>query len=252
MLETIDKSLIPNLEQIDGKMLKTIGDLSSYDKSIPYVLSYDAIGYRKDKIAAPTSWEIFGDSKLRGRLTMLDDAREVIGAALLQLGYNPNTTNAAEIQEAVVKILEWKKNLAKFDSVQPRHGIGDAEFFAVQMYSKDLIQVMRDEPRVGLAQPLEGTTFSSDHLAIPRGAPHPQLAHAFINFLLRPENAVINMRYTGYTCPNVGAYALLEDKIKNNEAYFPSESFMKKSFMLIDIGESIKLYHKAWDEIKKG
>ena len=251
MLDPIDAALIPNIEFIDREMLEILGDDLPIRSSVPYVLSYVAIGYRKDKLAqAPTSWNIFADSSYKGRMTMLDDNREVLGAALLYLNDDPNTVDNVKIEKATEQVIAWKKNLAKFDSLQPRQGIADAEFFVVQMYSKDLIQVMKEEPRVGLAQPQEGSTYSSDHLAIPKGAPHRELAHAFINFLHRPENAVINMRYTGYTCPNRAAYELLEDEIKNNTAYFPPQEFLKKSFLIKDLGTSLKLYHAAWNEIK--
>jgi spermidine/putrescine transport system substrate-binding protein len=183
-------------------------------------------------------------------MTMLNDMRETIGAGLKYLGYSINTTNEAELAEAKEVVVLWKKNIAKYENEQYKTGVASGEFLLVQGYSGDILQVQQENPDVRFAVPREGTSISVDDLVIPEGAREVGLAHSFINFLHDPEVAAENTAFLKYLCPNKDAYGLLSDDLRKNPAIFMDAEVRAKSEIIADLGESLALYIRIWDEIK--
>lgn len=250
MLQEIDKEQIPNLSYIDNHLLDLI-KVKVENNSIPYMLSFSGIGYRQDYIEHMVdSWDAFGQTKWRGRMTMLNDFRETIGAGLKYLGYSINSTNTAEIEAGADQVLIWKKNLAKFESEQYKNGIATAEFLVVHGYCGDILQVMQEDPGVNFIYPKEGGIISCDYLAIPAKAPEPVLAHQFINFLYEPEMTALNMSWTLFLCPNESAYQYLEPALRDNSVLFPSEEALRKMELILDVGDDVVKYYHAWDKVK--
>lgn len=251
MLEPIDVALLPNLKNIDSKYIpgKTNDDTSIY--GVPFAISYTGVGYRKDKIEVEEqTWNIFARSDLKGRMTMLNDMREALGAALKFLGFSANTINKEEIDKAADQLIIWKKNLAKFESEQNKHGLASAEYVAVQGYNGDILQVIRENPNISFFLPKEGTIISVDYAVIPSYAPNPKLAHAFINFLLDASVAEENMKFTQFSTPNKSAMELLPKALQENEALFPSQAILDKSDIIRYLGKDGELYNRAWDRVK--
>src|SRR5262245_11347413 len=121
---------------------------------IPYLVSYTGLAYRKDRIQDfLPSWTIFGDARYKGRMTMLNDVRETVGASLITLGYSANSTDPTEIHQAADQLIRWKPNLAKFESEQYKNGIASAEYLIVHGYGGDILQVMQENPMVAFAYP---------------------------------------------------------------------------------------------------
>jgi spermidine/putrescine transport system substrate-binding protein len=250
MLKKIDKSKIANLNNLDPRYLKKI-ESDLLDFGIPYMMSSTGLLYRKDKIVNfDPSWGVFGNSDYKGRMTMLSDIREVFASALSYLGYSVNTTNEEEIKEATSQILAWKKNLAKFESEQYKNGVASGEFIISQGYNGDSLQVMRENPSVAFAYPKEGISMSMDFAAIPVDASNPDLAYAFVNYLLKPEIAAENIEYTYFLSPNVPAYALLPAALANDPVLFPPDEILEKAEFIHDLGAKGSLYNRAWDKIK--
>ncbi len=250
MLHPLDLTLLPNKKNVDPAYLKLIGS-SSLDYGVPFLVSITGIGYRKDKIdPPPSSWSIFGRHDLKGRMTMLNDPREVLGAALKYLGYSPNTKQAEEIRQATQLLIEWKKNLAKFESEQYKNGLASVEFLVVQGYSGDVLQVIQENSSVSFIYPEEGTMISVDSLVITKNSNQTALAHAFINYLLKAEVAAENIAYTFYLNPNTAAYEHLSPSLRANPILFPSQDILNKSEVIKDVGEAFPLYSKAWDAVK--
>ena len=250
MVQDIDSSKLSNLKYVDQNFLKFL-DQTSSSYGVPYMITYTGIGYRKDKVKdVQATWGEFGRQDLRGRMTMLNDIREVIGAALKFLGYSVNTTNPKELEEAKNLAISWKKNLAKFESEQYKNGIASAEYLLVQGWSGDCLQVKQENDEVEFMLPKEGLIISCDFMVIPKHAKNVDLAHTFMNFLLEPKIAAQNMEYTFYLCPNTAAYLELPVSLRKNPALFPPADILDKSELIKNLGASLALYNKAWDEIK--
>lgn len=250
MIEKLDYSFMPNTRNLDSLYLKGLSK-TELAYGVPYMVSFTGIGYRKDKLQKPiTSWEVFGDSTFKGRMTMLNDMRETLGACLSFLGYSVNTENTNEIEQAADVLIKWKRNLAKFENEQYKSGLATAEFIISQGYNGDIAQVASENSAIAFSYPEEGTCFSIDLIAIPRHAPNSSLAHTFINYLLHPEIAAENITFTQFLSPNREAYPLLDEDLRNSPILFPPEKVLEKAELLQSIGNSIYDYIRAWDRAK--
>jgi spermidine/putrescine transport system substrate-binding protein len=250
LLRRLDRSLLPNLAHVDPDYLAMAID-GAMDHSAPYMITNTGIAYLEGRVAdVVPSWRMFGRTDLRGRMTMFNDMRETIGAALKTLGYSINTASAAELAEAEVLLLEWKRNIAKFDNEQYKIGLASGEFLLVHAWSGDIFQVRRENPDVRFFVPEEGTIISCDDLVIPADAREPALAHAFIDFLHIPEVAAENTAFIYYLCPNRDSYPLLPAEIRDNPGIFLDPAIRAKSEMIADIGQANALYIGVWDRLK--
>ena len=250
MLAKLDPAKLTNLKNLDPAFRKLLVDKDNA-YSVPYAFGFTSIGYRKDKIDAPdASWDLFVNSAYTGRTTLLNDIREVIGAALIKLGYPLNSTNEKEINEAADLVIQWKKNIAKFDSEQYKTGIDSGEFILVQGYSSDILMVSADNENIGILFPREGMSATCDEMVIPTSCDNPELAYAFINFMLRPEVAAANMEWNLAQIPNLPAYDLVDKEVRNNPGIFLSPETFATCQIIEDVGDAITLYSKAWDRIK--
>jgi spermidine/putrescine transport system substrate-binding protein len=252
MIRELDHGKIPNLKNIDPVYLSETAFDKTMRVSVPYMCSPTGIGYVEGKVTDPKpSWTLLETPELKGRITLLNDSRETIGAALKALGYSLNTLNDAEIASARDLVIRWKQNIAKFESDQYNAGIASGEFLICHGYSGDLFQAQELNDKVVIVIPEEGTSIACDDLVIPTAAPSPDLAHAFINFLCEAEVAAANTEYIYYLAPNSAAYELLSDKIKNESAIFIDPVVRGKSEMIDDLGpEGNAKYNVAWDLIK--
>jgi spermidine/putrescine transport system substrate-binding protein len=252
MLQPLDHRLMPNLVHIDPDYLKVAID-KTMDHSVPYMIVNTGLAYLKSKVRDfVPSWSMFDRQDLKGRMTMLNDMRETIGAGLKFLGYSLNSTNESELQKAKDIVLRWKKNIAKYENEQYKTGVASGEFLLVQSYSGDILQVQKENPDVAFAIPVEGTAISVDDLVIPRAAKEVRLAYAFINFLHDPQVAAENVAFLNYLTPNQDCYPLLAPQLRNNPALFLPPEVRAKSEILADLGPATALYMKIWDEIKSG
>jgi len=250
LLQDLDHSLLPNLANIDPDYLRIAMD-PQMKHSVPYMLTNTGLGYLASRVPdfEPT-WAVFDRADLKGRMTMLNDMRETLGAALKFLGYSLNSTNESELAAARDVVIRWKKNLAKFENEQYKTGLASGEFTLVHGYNGDILQVMEANEDIAFAVPKEGTSISCDDLVIPAKAQQVELAHAFINFLHEPEVAAENTEFIGYLCPNAAAYPLMSDEIREDPSIFLDPEIKAKSEVIGDIGDALALYTRMWDQVK--
>ena len=263
-LEEIDHSRLTTLGNIDADYMASALD-PSMKYGIPYMVTYTGVAYRDDLLDGDKtpahSWSVFADRPdLKGRMTLLRDMRETLGAALLFHGHSLNTTNEAELAEALDTVIEWKKNIAKFESEQFKTGVAGGEFLLVHGYSGDIGQVQLDPDgnvapdrnHVQFFLPEEGFSLSCDEMVIPVDAPDKDLAYKFIEFVHLPDVAAQNMQYTVYWCPNVPAKEILAEEAPDmvaNETIFPTPETLARGEVIDDLGDALALYNKMWDEV---
>ncbi len=250
MLLPLDHSKIPNIKNIDSAFVNIVSD-PSMKHCVPWALSITGLAYLSNRVEnVEPSWAVLERSDLKGRITMLDDMRETIGAALKYLGYSLNTTDEAQLEEAKNVVINWKKNIATFENEQYKNGIASEEFFLVHGYSGDILQVVEENENITFFAPKEGASVAMDEMVIPKDAPHPELAHKFINFMLQGDVAAKNIEFTAYLFPNTAAYPLLDEDMRNDPILFPPADAVANLESIVDLGEENAKYTKVWDEIK--
>ena len=261
MIDKLDHSKIPNVKKnFDPSFAGQVLD-PSFAHSVPYAVTYTGFAYRKDKIpegADVESWSILMNPALKGRVSLLDDIREVVGAGLMSLGYSVNSENPKEIEAAVAQVLKWRANVRKFDAESYKTEVPAGATWLGQGYSTDVIQVIvgdeesgvpaRDD--VGFALPKEGFSIAFDEMVVAKSAPRKDLAYAFINYIYDGEVAKVNMEYICGPNPVKPGIDLLDEEYRAM-ILVPQEK-LKNGHLLrgFDDPKVIELYNKAWDRIK--
>ncbi len=250
MLRKLDHGRLPNLKNIDPGYLKVAID-PAMEYSVPYMLTTTVIAYLKSRVPDfEPSWAMFSRPEYGGRMTMLSDMRETIGAALKFLGYGINSTDRGELEKARDVVIGWKKNLAKFENEQYKTGLASQEFFIVHGYSGDVMAVQEENDDIAYAVPVEGTSIACDDFVILKSARQVELAHRFINFLHEPDVAAENTVAVNYLCPNQACYKLLPQEILDDPTVFLPEEIKARCEVINDVGPAQALYTAMWDQIK--
>ena len=253
MIRELDHAKLPSVRKnFDTSYATCILD-PSFKYSVPYAVTYTGLAYRKDKIgSAPIdSWNVYGTAAMKGRMSLLADMRETIGAALRTLGYSLNSTKQEEIDKAVALVSQWKKNIAKFDNEQYKTAVASGEWFVGHGYSSDIIQIMLEDENIGFSLPKEGFVIAFDEMVIASDAKQVDLAHKFIDFCYDPDIAAQNMTDVCAPMPVAQAFPKLEEKLRKLVVLEPAT--LKRGEVLTDFSdqpEVHKMYVKAWDKVR--
>jgi spermidine/putrescine transport system substrate-binding protein len=263
-LSKLDKSKLSNI----GNAGKAFMD-KDYDKgnqySVPYAFTTTLIGYNETKLKElginPADWAVIFDpkvlSKIKGKVTVMDDSEELFGAAMKYLGYSVNDKDEKHIKEAQQVIMTAKPFWAAFNSSSYIKELTLGNIWVAHGYSSDMFQARADALEakrnftVNFALPKQGAVLALDNMVIPTDAKHKALAHQFINFMLRPENAAALTNELGTGNPNAAALPFVNDEIKALTAIFPPADVQAKLETLsAKDAKTRRIYSKAWTEIK--
>ena len=264
MIDEIDHAKCPNVKKnFDVGFTSQILD-PTFKYNVPYAVTYTGFMYAKGKVPAGVdvaSWKVLANPAFKGRLTLLDDIREVIGGGLMSLGYSINSTDPKEIDAAVAEVLKWKANSRKFDAESYKTEVASGATWIGHGYSTDATQIIvgdEDEgmaPRddIGFALPKEGFTIAFDEMVIAKDARRKDLAYAFINYIYEGDVAKVNMEYICGPNPVKPGIDRLEPDYRRlivlDEAQIARGQVLR-GFQ--DKPEVQGLYNKAWDRIKAG
>ena len=254
MLATLDKSLIPNMKNIDPKFANPPYD-PGLKHCIPYQWGTTGIGYLDNKVKpAPTSWDdIFNPDKIKkykGQITMLDDEREVIGAALKYLGYSLNDTDPKHLEQAKEVLIKQKPYLHSYDSDQFEDLLAAEETVLAHGYSGDFLMGKEDNEHIQYVVPKEGGTLWVDNVCIPATSKNKVAAEMFMNFILQPKIAAMISNYNHYASPDAAAFQYLDDDLKNDPAVYPPKEVMERLEIIKNLGDAEPLWDKIWTEVK--
>lgn len=250
LLKKIDFKNIPNFKYIDKDFLNPIYDKTN-EYSVPYMWGTFGILYNKKMVKDPVdSWDILWNPKYKGNIMMFDSVRDTMGIALKKLGYSMNSTNPKEIDEAKELLMRQKDLVLAYVNDEGKDRLLGEETAMGIIYSGDAVTLIEENSNLEYAIPKEGTNKWVDAMCIPSTAKHKKEAEMFINFLLDPKNAAVNADYIGYSIPNTGALELLDEEVTSDPVAYPSEEVLDKSETFIDLGNDIKLYDRAWIELK--
>jgi spermidine/putrescine transport system substrate-binding protein len=263
-LRPIDKALLLNLRNIKPEFLDTAFDPGNR-YSVPYAYSVTLLGYNEQKIrelGVPTdSWAAIFDpvwlEKMNGKVTVLDDQRELIGAALKYLGHSVNETDPERLKQARDLILRAKPYWAAFNASSYIKELTIGNIWLAHGYSNDMFQARQDALRagrpfsIGYSTPKEGAILALDSMVLHGSGRRPDLAHRFMDFMLEGRNSADLTNLIGSGNPNREAMQYIRDDIKSNPAVFPDSEQMKRLEMVIDHDRKTRrLLNRMWIEIK--
>ena len=252
LLRSLDRSALPNLRHIDPSFLDR-----SYDPgnahSVPYFWGTTGIAYDRRKVTTPVdSWAALWNPRFKGRILMLDDAREAFGAALKLHGHSLNTTDARLLEAARDELVRQKPLVRAYNSSNFEDVLLSGDVWLAQGWNGQFAKAMEQNPDIVYVIPKEGATLFIDNLAIPKDAPNPRLAHAFLDFTLEPEIAAEICRSMRYSSPNREAWPLLPPQIRNHSAIFPPRDVLRRLELIRDLGDATVVYDRLWTEVKSG
>jgi spermidine/putrescine-binding protein len=259
LLEPLDLAKIPNFANIADEFKDLEFDPGN-QYSIPYQWGTVGLVVDTSKVNRPlTRWADLWDEEFRDRVVLLDDEREVLGMVLLTLGYDKNATDPAQLEEAKQKLTELMPNVRLFDSDSPKTALLAGEVWLGHTWNGEAAIAHSENPAIDYICPEEGCGIWYDNLAIPKGAPHTDAAHAFINYILTPEASILITREFPYSNPNQAALDLLKTQDPAlYEAYMgfgatnPSLEDIQNAKAIVDVGEATTEWDRVWTEVKGG
>ena len=238
--QKLDKSALPNLKNLDPEVIRGI---ALYDPGNQYAVAYmwlstTGIAYNVAKIRARMadapvdSWRMIFDPRVLARfqdcgVAMLDAPINVVSAALIFLGRDPNSQSAADLIAAERQLISVRPYVRYVDSNRIAADLANGDICLALDWSGDIPLARESANSAGggvmldFSIPREGSVSNLDVLVIPADAPHPRNAHLFINYLLRPEVAARNSTAVKYANSVAGAVALLSPELRNDPAVYP-------------------------------
>ncbi len=198
--------------------------------SMPYTWLVLGIGYRRSKIqGVPDSWKWLMDSdRYKGRIGLFSEADDLIELAGKYLGHSVHDIPPEMIAQIAQMYIRQKPNIKIFHNDEGQDLLLSGDIDIVMEYNGDIAQVMLEDPDLDFVVPREGSIINSDCLCIPKGAPRPDNAHQFINFLLDGRNGAEIYKTIRYPTPNAAALALMPQSYRENRAIFPPPEAMAR------------------------
>ena len=254
LLTEINFDNIPNIKNIGKQYMEQSRQFDPENKySVPYCWGTVGILYNKTMVDEPVdSWSILWNPKYKDNILMQDSVRDAFGATLKYLGYSLNSTDLDELTEAKNLLIEQKPLVQAYVIDQVRDKMIGNEAALGVIYSGEAIYTQKETPNLEYVIPKEGSNIWIDSWVIPKNAEHKENAEKFINFLCRPDIALMNFEYITYSTPNEAARELIEDEsIRNSEIAFPDLSKYDNLETFQYLGtEADQVYGDLWNKVK--
>jgi spermidine/putrescine transport system substrate-binding protein len=248
-LERLNPDKLPNFKYIAASFKGMSFDPKN-KYSVPFHWGTTGVAYDTKKIAvAPDSWTTLFSPATAAKGAILDDPREVFAAALRIEGAALNTVTLEQLMNAKQRISKAKP---KAWESQPQKMLIQGDVSIAQMYSGDAAQVAAERGDIAYVIPKEGGTIWIDNLSIAKGSAEVELAHKFINFLMRPEVAGANTNFKKYPSPNEAAKPYIKKEILENPIIYPFEADLKRCKTLGEMQPEMKSkMMDAWARVKE-
>jgi spermidine/putrescine transport system substrate-binding protein len=230
-ISAIDRKLVPNLAHLDPRCNADSADLEEY--GVPYFWGTLGIAYRGDLVQEPIhGWlQLYQpQEELRGKIVMIDDSREVMGMAAIALGKSMASEEIRDWEAAAQLVYRQKPYVYSYGyiSIDQNSGLVSGELLAAQIYNGEALSLQEHNPNIVYVHPEEGSSYWVDYWVMFSGAPHRELAHAFLNFLNDPANAAANARVLYFATCNKAAEKLLPAEFLQDPIIYPPPEVMQR------------------------
>ncbi|MYM63903.1 polyamine ABC transporter substrate-binding protein [Pseudomaricurvus sp. HS19] len=270
-LSAVEHTRLQNRGNLEAVAVQQLSQYEGGDRfGVPYTWGTTGVAYNVEKIEARmpdapvNSLDILFKPELVSRfadcgVALLDSPLEVTSIALNYLGFDPYSNKREEIDQAAELIRKVRPHIRYFGTQQMIQDLAAGDICLAMVYSGDagLAQIYADEAengvQVGYAIPVEGTGVWYDVMAIPADAPNPDLAYAFIDYVLQPEVIAGITNYTWFANPNREALALVDEEIRTDPNVYPSEEVRSKLFVDLPLEAKNNRYrNRQWTAMKSG
>lgn len=250
LLMPLNRDLIPNFANLDPSLLDQGYDPGN-EHSVPYQWGTQGFGYNIERVGELSTWaESFAYD---GPVAWIEDSRGMLGSALKILGFDPNSSDPDEIAQARDFLIENGSNVVAIAADDGQALLAAGEVDIVIEYSGDIFMVMDENPgKFNYVIPEEAAVFWLDNIVIPVGAPNPDLANVFIDYILDPQVGAAISNYTAFATPNLRAIelGLIDEELINNPGIYPSEEARQNLFIVEDNPDGEQYINDAWNELK--
>jgi spermidine/putrescine transport system substrate-binding protein len=250
LLAELDPARVPNLADV-YKHLKGLYYDPQNTYSVPYLWGTTGIGYNADLVKPPPeSWQALWDPRYKGKISLLNDEREVFGMALRAAGESLNATQPPKLEAAKARLMAQKALVKTYTSENYDQLLVSGEVVLAHGWSGTILRATDERPSIKYVIPKEGGTIWQDNLCVLKSSQHKGEAIAFINFLLEPQMAARITSKVKYASASEEARLFVPREIAQNPAIYPPASVVARLEWIQDVGEAIKLYDRAWTELK--
>ena len=251
LLTELDHSLILGIEDLFPTFQDPVYDPNN-QYSVPISWGTTGLIYNSQKLSTqPEDWGYLWENQdqLAKRFTLLNDVREVMGAALRMLGYSYNSTDPEQIRQAYEKLAQLKPAIASFttDAWRPQVIVGD--LLVAMCYSSDAAEIIPENEDLKYITPDSGSSLWTDTLVIPKSAPNPDAAYKWINFMLQPDIAARIVERLSFATASQPAFEKLPKSLSNDSTLFPPPSVIEKCVGIAPVGEISEVYDLYWTKL---
>lgn len=273
IFQPLDKEKLPNYKELDPSMMAVIAQMDPGNAyGVPYMWGTTGIGMIKDKVIAALgpdapldSWELVLNPENLAKLSscgvaFLDAPSEIFGAVLHYQGKDPNTADAKDYQgDAKALLKQLAPSVTYFHSSKYIDDLAAGEICVAIGWSGDIAQAMVDAEeadngvKISYVIPKEGALQFYDILVIPKDASNVEEAHAFINFLMRPDIAAENTNYIWYPNPIPASKPMIDPEITGDPSIYPPPDVMAGLYVSTIKSPAVdRAMNRAWTEVKTG
>lgn len=250
LLMPLDRSKLTGWDNLNPDYLNQSFDPENV-YSVPYTVGAPMIVYDPDQVEGEiTSFNDLWDEQFVDGVWLLNDARVQLGAVLKSMGYSYNTTDETELAAAAEKLNVLKPNCRVLDYDLTYNYLASGEVKAAYLFTPYAVLSMMENPNLVAVFPEEGIGFGIDSIVIPVNAPHPENAHAFIDYYLQPEVAKIVAEWQCYINPNQAADDLIDPDFKAMSPFNIPQNLLETKEFVEDIGEAASIYQEIWTNFR--
>jgi spermidine/putrescine-binding protein len=259
LLQEIDHAKLPVMKNFDPNYLNLEFDPGN-KYTIPYQAGTDSIVVNTDAVKnVPKSWEDLWKPEYAGKMVFLDDSRAVIGLTLLTLGYDVNTTDTAQLEEAKNKLAKLVPGIKLFDSDSPKTALIAGDVDLGMTWTAEALLAQKENPAIQYIYPTEGAILWQDNWAMVKDAPHADAAYALLNYTMQGDIFWMMLRDFPYINPNQAALDYAKaNQAELYDAYMASPitnvpvEAIKNGHRISDVGDATPLYDDIWVQVKGG
>lgn len=267
--QALDKGKLTNWHNLDPRILAIQAQYDPGNQhAVPYLHSINGFAYNVDMVksrmpnAPVDSLDLIFKPEVVSKfadcgVTLIDSAEDVLQLALKYLGLDPNTTKASDFKAAEDMLMKVRPYIRSFDSTEFMNGLANKEICIAMSWSSDYAYSRARAKAVGVdvhlafTVPKEGANQTFSSLLIPKGAPHPQAAYAFINFILRPDVIAEITNQIFYGNDNIASRPLIDPKILNDVTLYPTPEIEARLYRSAEVSAATeRIRTRTWTRIK--